>query len=224
MKSPHWLAVGLCVLCHCTGTETGNPVVEEEARVAFAPLHATVPRREVGDVSFDSVTIAATSLSLEPCSDEDATSLLPAQTVELFGGRAKSARLPAGTYCALLVRFGDARADSFAASRSVSGGKTTLTFESHLRADVRLSLRESLSTDGTERRWILGVDLAEWLDPIATWLRGDEPSMTLNAAATQGLREAQARSLRLYADVDGDGRLGVADVATPLSEAGVLAK
>lgn len=221
MKSSYLLSIGLVVLCQCTGTETGNPVRDDDVQVAFAPLANTVSRRELGDVAFDRVSIEATSLSLEPCNAQKSTVLLPAQRLNLLGGNRRYARIPAGTYCAVRIGLGN-EGNSFAASRSVSNGRTTLTFESHLRADVRLQLGEPLVTDGITQRWIVGVDLAEWLEPLATWLNSDVFQSELNGAATSGLREAQARSLRLYTDDDDDGQLDPAEVKTPLSEVGTL--
>lgn len=104
----------------------------------------------------------------------------------------------------------------------VNGGQTSLTFESQLRARVRLALLEPLFTRGTQPSFILAVDLAEWLGAIAVWLDSGDAQLTLNDPETLALRQAQARSLRLYKDDDDDGQLDAVDVAAPLSAAGVL--
>jgi hypothetical protein len=223
MKLSRWLSAGLCALCQCTGgTETGNPAREDEdVQVAFGPLSSTVSRPGLGDVSFDSVAIQVASVTLEPCGEGASTVLLANRAVELLGAELSDARVPAGSYCAVIVQIGS-DADSFAAGRMVADGKTRLTFESELRAEIRLRLREPLTTSGTQPSWLLGVDLAEWLDPIGAWLDSGDPQLTLDDPEALALRRAQARSLRLYEDVEGDGQLDPADVAAPLSESGIL--
>lgn len=216
-----WLSAGLCVLCQCTGTETGNPIVEQEARVAFAPLSATVTRREFGDISFERVAIHVASVALEACDGGAQAVLLQNRSLDLLGGALSAAQIPAGTYCSIRVTMGS-NSDSFAASRMVSGGKTSLTFESQLRARVRLELLEPLVTNAAAPRWILGVDLTAWLDPIGAWLNSDDLKPMLDDPQTMALRRAQAHSLRLYEDIDSNGRLEREDLDTPLSEPGAL--
>jgi hypothetical protein len=221
MKSSHGLAAGLCLLCQCTGTETGNPVHEGDVQIAFAPLRSAIARPGRENVIFESVAIQITSMSLVPCNERGSTVLLEDRSVELVGGDVRSGQIPAGTYCAVIVAVGG-DADSFAASRSRVGEEMTVTFESQLRAEVRLELLERFATNGPQASWILGVDLAEWLDPIGTWLDSDGSELSLDAPATLALRQAQARSLRLYEDVNGDGQLDPLDIEAPLSEIGTL--
>lgn len=232
MKSSLWLSAGLCVLCHCTGTETGNPAHREEALVAFAPLSAAVARSGLGNVSFERVAIRLAALSLEPCSGREPVQVFGVRVVDLFAGALEGARVPAGSYCAVVVDMGS-DADSFAAGRMVSGGETSLTFESQLVARARLPLLEpleisarasdgALRPSGAQASWIVAIDLAKWLDPIAAWLDSDDTLLTLNDPETMALRQAQARSLRLYEDSDGDGRLDPTEIERPLSEQGVL--
>lgn len=221
MSAKYWLPVGLCALCHCTGTETGNPVRDEDVGVAFAPLRATVLREQLGEVVFDSVAIQVTSLAMERCGGGELAVLFQDRSVDLLSGEVNDVRIPAGTYCAVRLGMGSA-SDSFAAGRMTSGGQTRLTFESQLRTQVRLSLLEPLVTRGTQPAWIFGVDLAAWLSPIDDWLDGDDPQLKLDGPQTAALRQAQARSLRLYRDESADGQLDAQDIEAPLSAAGVL--
>jgi hypothetical protein len=221
MKVPPWLWLGCCLLCQCAGTETGNPVLREDALFGFAPVSATVARGGLGDVSFDRVAIRLASMSLEPCAGGDATVLFQERSVDLFAADVEELRIPAGSYCALLLEMGSG-ADSFSAGRMVSQGKTTLTFESQLRASVRLALNGPLVTTGARPDWVLAVDLSQWLDAIDRWLNGRDLQFSPNDAETLALRNAQARSLRLYEDVDGNGGVDQADLDAPLSGVGVL--
>lgn len=221
MKSSRWLAAGLCFLCQCTGTETGNPVHGDHAQLALAARSPTVAQQGLAGVRFERVSILLAALALEPCDGSAPTLLFQDDEVELFGGELRDVAIPAGTYCALLVRMGDG-ADSFAASRMVNRGQTTLTFESQLRVRARLELSEPLATSGAHSRWILSVDLATWLDAIESWLERGDALLSLDDPETMALRHAQARSLQLFEDVDGDGQLDSVELDSTLSEAGVL--
>lgn len=189
----------------------------------LAPRAASVTRPGLGDVRFDSVSIQVTKISLEPCAEGESVPLVQGGSIDLFATRSRAARIPAGSYCSLLVETGGG-GDSFAAERQVSNGQTTLTFESGLRARARLALLEPLLTYGERPSWILGVDLAAWLDPLSAWLGRGEPMLMLNDAETNALRRAQAQSLRLYEDVERDGKLGAEDIDAPLSEPGTLVR
>ncbi|MDB4987528.1 MAG: hypothetical protein JWN04_2706 [Myxococcaceae bacterium] len=218
MKVFRWFS--LCVLCQCTGTETGNPVCDENLRVGFSPLTATVARPD-GDISFSSVAIEVASVSLEPCAGSEATVLLQNRPVDLFMVDVNEVHIPAGSYCAMVIDMGSS-GDSFAAGRQVSNGQINLTFDSQLRVRARLPLRHALVTNGSQPNWILGVDLAQWLHPIDSWLKSGPSQLTLNGPQATALRQAQASSLRLYQDVDDDGQLDAADIAAPLSDVGVI--
>jgi hypothetical protein len=221
MKSSSCLSLTSCLLFCCTGTETGNPLHDQEAQLTLAPMSATVVRRELGDVGFESVSIRGASFALAPCDGQAPTVLFQDRAVDLLDAAIVTTQVPAGVYCAAIVGMGS-DSDSFSAGRQVNNGQTRLTFESQLHAVARLELLEPLATTGDPPTWILGVDLAAWLDPIDRWLTNGEARLTLNDPETLALRQAQARSLRLYEDIDGDGQLDASDLAAPLSEPGVL--
>lgn len=216
----YWPSVSFLLLCQCAGTETGNPVVRTEALIAFAPVSATVARQGFGEISFERVSIRVASLSLESCADRATTVLFQDRSLDLFADEMQEIRIPAGTYCALVVGMGGTNA--FSAGRQVSQGKTRLSFDSQLRASTRMQLVEPVVVGDAQPSWVLGVDLSQWLDPIDAWLNSGDARLSINDAETQALRSAQARSLRLYEDLDGNGRLDESDLDAPLSDVGML--